>query len=80
MNLGVAASRQPQYPPFGRAENVRNLAFSKALVQSGRSLTLASYDRSLNGACVPVRQPGSEIPAESLVRLRKFKSLRSHPV
>jgi hypothetical protein len=52
---------------------------SGAATESGRNFprsalafslepALASYDRVLNGACVPVRESGSEIPAESLVK------------
>ena len=44
-------------------------------------MVLASYDRVLNGACVPVRESGPEIPAESLARFRRsFNDRRNYPV
>jgi len=40
----------------------------------------ASYDRPPNGACVPVGEPGPEIPADSLVKRRRVGTLRRYPV
>jgi len=40
----------------------------------------ASYDRLPNGACVPVGEPGPEIPAGSLAKLRMVGTMRSYPV
>jgi hypothetical protein len=37
----------------------------------GQFWWMASYDRTLNGASVPVRKPGPEIPADSLVKPRQ---------
>jgi len=51
----------------GRPLNLEETFLGTALAISFEP-ALASYDRVLNGACVPVRKPGSEIPAESLVK------------
>jgi len=40
----------------------------------------ASYDRLPNGACVPVGEPGPEIPAGSLVKGRTVGTVRPYPV
>ena len=46
----------------------------------GRLDVSASYDRLPNGACVPVGEPGPEIPAGSLVKGRTVGTVRPYPV